>query len=752
MRSLFLLSLICITLPHLSQSQVVFPEAGLVFNDAIVSRIDIKIDKDSLATLLLKENLYSDHEYPADFYWTDGTNKDSVLQVGFRLRGNTSRSSAKKSFKVKFNHFKSKKFYGLSDLNLNGEHNDPSLVRAKLSWKMMTLAGLEAPRANHVALYINGEYKGLYLNVEHIDNDYFEARNQDPDGQLFKCFYGCDFRYAGNDPSSYSLAVYTPQNHEENPDIASLIAFFKALNAPVDGSYRCNLEKVFDVDTYLRRMAMEVLLGHWDNPLFNKNNAYIYIHPDTKKVEVLSYDIDNTFGIDWFNVNWADRNVYSWAPSNQARPIYTQLLAVPEYKKRYGHYLSQFCNAFFNAAQMTPYLQQLKENISPYRIGDVYASYDYGYSFDDFIRSFDVALGAHAKYGLTEYIARRSASALSQLQNTQIAPIIEEASFSNDGTSMTIRCRITGLSAMQANLDYRPVGNPWLQTPLYDNGTFPDDQAGDGWYACQLPISGKQTMELLINTRDASFRSSTWPVCGTWRVSVGFDEVPMLRLNEWMADNTSIPDPLGEYDDWIEIYNAGSAAIPLNGRYLTDNASLPGKWELPPVSVAPNGFLLIWADEDQHQGATHANFKLSKSGEFLGLFDTKENGYATIDSVHFGPMPTNTTLGRLPDGQGGILRLPTVSPGRSNGTPSGSGTMHPILFQLSSPCLADCILRGIQPGDIVQIFNHGGMLIWQEAMAETNEISLDVSSWASGSYWVLLRRGNNMISRQLIRP
>ncbi|MBL0099981.1 MAG: CotH kinase family protein [Saprospiraceae bacterium] len=61
------------------------------------------------------------------------------------MRGNTSRVSAKKSFKIKFNHFGSGKFYGLSDLNLNGEHNDPSIVRSKLSWDMMKMAGIKLP-------------------------------------------------------------------------------------------------------------------------------------------------------------------------------------------------------------------------------------------------------------------------------------------------------------------------------------------------------------------------------------------------------------------------------------------------------------------------------------------------------------------------------------------------------------------------------------------------------------------------------
>ena len=62
------------------------------------------------------------------------TDVDNFDQVGFRLRGNTSRYAQKKSFKVSMNTFSNLKFLGLEKLNLNGEHNDPSIIRSKLCW------------------------------------------------------------------------------------------------------------------------------------------------------------------------------------------------------------------------------------------------------------------------------------------------------------------------------------------------------------------------------------------------------------------------------------------------------------------------------------------------------------------------------------------------------------------------------------------------------------------------------------------
>jgi hypothetical protein len=55
-----------------------------------------------------------------------------------------------------------------------------------------------------------------------------------------------------------------------------------------------------------------------------------------------------------------------------------------------------------------------------------------------------------------------------------------------------------------------------------------------------------------------------------------------LFINEFMADNDGfIQDNFGEYDDWIEIYNAGPNTVNLGGMYLTDNLSDPTEWMIP---------------------------------------------------------------------------------------------------------------------------------------------------------------------------
>jgi len=126
-----------------------------------------------------------------------------------------------------------------------------------------------------------------------------------------------------------------------------------------------------------------------------------------------------------------------------------------------------------------------------------------------------------------------------------------------------------------------------------------------------------------------------------------------LVINELMAsNNTTIQDPQGQYDDWIEIHNYGLDAIDIGGMYLTDNLSAPTKWRIPGsnsalTTIPAGGYLLIWADNDTTDAGLHANFKLDNAGEEIGLFDS--DGTTPIDSVTFGEQTGDISYGRYPD-------------------------------------------------------------------------------------------------------
>jgi len=143
-----------------------------------------------------------------------------------------------------------------------------------------------------------------------------------------------------------------------------------------------------------------------------------------------------------------------------------------------------------------------------------------------------------------------------------------------------------------------------------------------------------------------------------------------VAINELMASNlSSVADPQGQYDDWIELYNAGDSSVDLGGFYLTDDASEPRKWQIPTgnptlTTIPAKGYLVIWADGDTGDPGLHASFSLKAGGDEVALFHS--DGVTRLDRVSFGPQAQNLSYGRYPDG-GDELRLMVVpTPGEAN--------------------------------------------------------------------------------------
>jgi hypothetical protein len=143
-----------------------------------------------------------------------------------------------------------------------------------------------------------------------------------------------------------------------------------------------------------------------------------------------------------------------------------------------------------------------------------------------------------------------------------------------------------------------------------------------------------------------------------------------LVINEFMADNGStVADPQGHYDDWVEIYNYGAGTVDLGGMYLTDDLTNPTKWQFPAgTMLGPDSYLLVWADEDvlDNPNGLHAGFKLSAGGEEVALFST--NGTTLVDSISFGTQTEDVSYGRFPNGGSTWYFMDDPTPNAANAT------------------------------------------------------------------------------------
>ncbi|MFK8104353.1 MAG: CotH kinase family protein [Saprospiraceae bacterium] len=146
-----------------------------------------------------------------------------------------------------------------------------------------------------------------------------------------------------------------------------------------------------------------------------------------------------------------------------------------------------------------------------------------------------------------------------------------------------------------------------------------------------------------------------------------------LFINEFLAsNNATYDDEYGEFDDWIEIYNAGSTPVDLGGMYLTDNLSDPTKLQIPTgnpssTTLAAGEFFVFWFDGQPEQGIFHVDAKLKASGEQLGLWAS--DGLTVIDSFTYGAQTVDISQGRQPDGSSSWNFFSTPTPGSENDTP-----------------------------------------------------------------------------------
>jgi len=206
-------------------------------------------------------------------------------------------------------------------------------------------------------------------------------------------------------------------------------------------------------------------------------------------------------------------------------------------------------------------------------------------------------------------------------------------------------------------------------------------------YTDPIPLAGT------ITVKARYLNGSTWSAINEALFIVGSDVV----INEFMADNyATIQDPNdpNEFPDWIELYNKGTTAVHLAGKFLTDDLNEPNKFEIPAgVTIDPGEHLLFWADDDGTQGPTHLNFNLSKDGESIGLFDSYANGNLPLSIITFGIQSTDVSYGRFPDGvqNWGFMRSPT--PGTTNDAIENLKTCAQIWdegYGLTEDINADC--------------------------------------------------------------
>lgn len=298
-----------------------------------------------------------------------------VRHKGWGTRwGAWAKDSLKMPLKLDFDQFedehpeiKNQRFYGFKQLSFANNIWDGSHLRDALTYDLLQDVGLVAAEtANYVVTvdYGNGKRRlGLYTMIEVIDDTVIKRHFGDDSGNV----------YEGNGPAA-SLANGTfeqirdgfqKKNNEKKADWSDIEALYSILHSGQRTTdpkgWRANLESVFDVNAFLKWLAIGALINHWDTYGLHPHNYYLYHNPSNGLLTWISWDHDLVLG-EVGGIALDKKGVGAeW-------PLISFLLDDPTYYATYINYLRETLNGVLDPDKMENKLWEMARLVGSYAV------------------------------------------------------------------------------------------------------------------------------------------------------------------------------------------------------------------------------------------------------------------------------------------------------------------------------------------------------------------------------------------------
>ncbi len=633
----------------------------------------------------------------------DGT---ALPEVGVRQKGFSSHFASnyhKKSLKVDFDRYVADQVYdGLKKINLHNGVGDPSFLRDALCYDVLRQSGAPAPRTSHARLYLNDQYWGIYLIVEQVDKTFLNEHFSNNDGNLFKNTGWSSLHWLGSNPNSYQTEFELKTNELEN-DWSGFVNLIDVINNSSNNDFPEAIQQVFDVSTYLKILAIDILTNNWDSYIEHGRNWYLYQNPDSDSFHWIPWDYNLALGGDFNtsgnpavldticqivpdfsfvidedtvyfnNESMGDPDNWTWdfGDSNSSTdPNPTHIYANEDIfnvcftiTKQYTDTLCtkttcRSVDLIFNVADCPTVIN----GSCPYPANDpvlleVMLQDDFCClnTWDGICQDLYDDISSGGGGGPGGGFGFSFPLILDNPDKVLIERLMDVPQFREEYLEAV--CQILDNNFIPERLT--PIIDntaDLIRDGIYDDPYYlftPNYFEYDVGYGGQANGASIPQLKVLIDLRIAEIEEDLEEEghnCEPLISPIAWHDVV---INELVASNDStsgLPDPAGEFDDWIEFYNNTSTTIDLTAFYLTDNASTPQKWAFPfGTTIAPEDYLIVWADQQIGQQGLHANFRLNKEGEYLSLVHADGT---FIDSLSFGPQTTNVGYARVPNGTG----------------------------------------------------------------------------------------------------
>lgn len=676
----------------------------------------------------------------------NGTVFDSV---GVKYKGNSSYNAnqVKNPFHIELDQYKNHSYQGYTDIKLSNVAKDPSFLREVLSYQILRQY-MDAPLSNYANVYVNGTLIGLYSNDEAINKDFVESHFYSKTNAFFNCSppNGAgpsstdlpDLVYYGADSTDYYLKYEIKSDYgwAQLLDLCNTIA-----------NDFTNIETILDEDRFIWMLAFDNTFVNLDSYLGQFHQNYYFYQDDNGLFCPTVWDLNECFagftstGSGNLTTNTAKQQMSHLLHQNDASwPLIQKILNNGMYKRMYvAHMKTILSENIANSSYQTSG-QNLQTLISTSVQNDVNKFFTFS-NFQNNLTT-DVTSGPQSFIGLTNLMNTRNSYLMSQADFTAIAPTISSITPSSVNPTLNSNVDIT---ANITNTNYAFLGyrydqtKPFVKLTMYDDGAHNDGASGDGVFGASIPVNSSFIQYYIYaeNSNAGIFS----PVRAEYEFYSLYASIPVISagevvINELMAVNTStISDPQGDFSDWIEIYNTTSNFLDLSNLYLSDDILTPLKFAIPSNTIiAPNDYLLVWADMDTTDTGLHANFKLSSGGEDVIL--SYANG-TVIDQTTFPAQTDGTTYGRYVNGTGSFTFLfPT--PLAENSLLGVEEYNEVNIFNLFPNPSNGMITISSNEGGIenIQMFDLAGKIILNETLNLVFNHQMDLNHLPNGVYLV----------------
>lgn len=320
--------------------------------------------------LLLISSRDEREEVSGDFVFIKNGIEYPLSNIGVKLSGNTSfvlpetnqDPYVQANFTLDFDEFvNDQELRGIAAMKLKRFKDDSTFVHEPLSNQIMHNFGIFTV---HSSTYVRVEIKvgandfqyfGMYRMNESVNRkEYIDKRfgPDNDDGFLWQGnhkawglahFSRITDQWGGVGDFDQASFEYKGKGSKYEEGKAQLVELATNLTQLEGTEFHEYAEQHINVPLFMKGLAAEAVLGHWDGLWGNGNNYMFYID-ENAVLHFIPFDTDNTLGTSLFVDDVGERDPFIFGRISTTPLLVTKLMAIDEYKRLFKTYIKQLVN------------------------------------------------------------------------------------------------------------------------------------------------------------------------------------------------------------------------------------------------------------------------------------------------------------------------------------------------------------------------------------------------------------------------